>query len=182
MSVKQEWLEKVHRRPSVTDFKVGDTVVAKNGYSYILVCPVGGEYDPSFQPVFTPIEMLKMGVFEGKYLNDDIFEYPREFFIEAKVSLLRPNEKVNFFKIKSRSPTSDWIKYGWIHEQDPKGWFQWYCRYYMGRRTDDDARQIKRWKHFVRHAGQIRANCPGQLNKRVRQRQALLQWAHDPFI
>ena len=164
-----------------TDYPVGTVVTANNGYSYTLSEPVGQNFAPDFCPHFTPIEMLQMGVFEGKYLGDDRDEYPFEFFKNARISKIA-NEKLNHFGIKSRLPTSEWLKAGWIHEQDPKGWFQWYCRYYMGRRTDDDARQIKRWKAMARHAGQIKKNCPGDLKKRLKQRQTLLQWSWDPFI
>ena len=130
-----------------------------------------------FTPAFTPKEMLSLGVFEGKYLNSTRKEYPEDWFTAAKLSH-KPNPSVNFFGIKSRSPLSAWKESGWIHPQDPFGWFQWYARWSMGRRTEDDARQIGRWNSFARHTGQILAN-PG--SKRLRQRQALLQWARDPF-
>jgi hypothetical protein len=63
----------------------------------------------------------------------------------------------------------------------PRGWFQWYCRYYMGRRMpDEDGRQIKRWKAIRRHVRQLQLACePGDLSCRRRQRQALLHWAYD---
>lgn len=177
-----QWLAAVKESESISNFTPGRVIQTKSGYDYTLTEPVGENYHPEFKPVFTPIEMLRMGVFEGKYLNDCVGEYPREFYEEAKVSLDRPDESKNYFKIKSRQPLSVWRKNHWIAEQDPRGWFEWYCRYFLGRRSQDDLRQIKRWKAFARHAGQIRANCPGQLDKRTRQRQALLQWSYDPFI
>lgn len=121
-----------------------------------------------------------MGVFEGKYLNSTRYEYPEDWFAEAKLSDI-PNPTVNYFGVKSRTPLSVWQNKGWIHPQDPWGWFQWYCRYSLGRRTQDDFRQMARWSAFVRHAGQVRINGMQDLNVRRVQRQALLQWSHYPF-
>ncbi|UWP91704.1 hypothetical protein K3X13_11650 [Aliiroseovarius crassostreae] len=167
--------------------QVGDEIHVndkmQSGYSYRLEAPVGAEFAPGFTPHHSPAEMLAMGVFEGKYLNDCRDEFPQTWFDGAKLSD-RPDETVNFFGVKSRQPLSVWREKGWIFGPDPRGWFQWYCRYYMGRRLPDtDAAQIKRWRAFARHAGQIRANCdPGDVFCRPRQRQALLQWAYDPLI
>ncbi|MGJ8527610.1 hypothetical protein [Maritalea sp.] len=152
-------------------------------YSYELVAPMGEGFDSSFTPHFTPKEMLAMGVFEGKYCNDCRDEFPADWFEGARISD-RPNIEMNYFAIKSRQPLSVWQQKGWIYGPDPRGWFQWYCRYFMGRRLPEiDQKQIKRWRGFARHAGQIRANCdPGDVFCRPRQRQALLQWAYDPLI
>jgi hypothetical protein len=155
----------------------------QQGYSYRLTAKMGAEFDEAFTPFHTPAEMLALGVFEGKYLNDCRDEFPAAWFDEAKLSETADVAK-NYFGIKSRQPLGHWQDKGWIYGPDPRGWFQWYCRYYMGRRlTDIDPIQIKRWRGFARHAGQIRANCyPGDVFCRPRQRQALLQWAYDPFI
>ncbi len=152
-------------------------------YRYELVEEAGEEFDPRFTPSFSPADMLKMGVFEGKYCNDCQDEFPASWFLEARISDT-PDPALNYFGIKSRQPLRVWREKGWIYGPDPRGWFQWYCRYYLGRRlTDIDDIQIKRWRQFARHAGQIRANCePGDIFCRRKQRQALLQWAHDPFI
>ena len=131
-----------------------------------------------FTPAFTPHEMLRLGVFEGKYLNSTLHEYPTAWKIGAKLSDV-PDPGINLLKTKSRQPLSTWLQKGWIHEQDPWGWFQWYCRYSTGRRTEDDDRQIKRHRAFVRHSAQVK-NCH-DLSKRRVQRQALLQWSWDPF-
>ena len=127
--------------------------------------------------------MLAMGVFEGKYTNICQQEYPNDWFAEAILSDT-PNPVINHFSLKSRRPLSEWLKKGWIMEEDPRGWFEWYCRYYRGRRDAVmDQMQIKRWRNFSRHAGQIKAKCePGDIWCRPRQRQALLQWAHNPLI
>lgn len=165
----------------------GDTIIVNDtmqtGYAYRLAAPMGAGFDPRFTPALTPPEMLKMGVFEGKYLNDCRNEYPQDWYEGARLSD-RPDPSLNCFGIKSRQPLSAWRENGWIYGPDPRGWFQWYCRYHLGRRLPEiDAIQIGRWRNFARHAGQIRANCqPHDLSCRSRQRQALLQWAHDPFI
>lgn len=155
----------------------------QSNYSYELTAPEGRDFDEKFQPHLTPQEMLEAGVFEGKYCNDCREEFPAEWFRNAKLSDT-PDVSMNYFGVKSRQPLSVWREKGWIYGPDPRGWFQWYCRYYLGRRMPAiDARQIGRWRGFARHAGQIRANCePGDIFCRPRQRQALLQWAYDPFI
>ncbi len=155
----------------------------QSGYRYEIAARVGREFDSDFKPEFTPKQMLEAGVFEGKYLNDCRDEFPKSWFKKAKLSD-NPDPSLNYFKIKSRQSLGEWRRKGWIIEPDPRGWFQWYCRYYQGRRIEDvDRTQIKRWKSFARHAGQIRTNCkPGDLTCRPRQRQALLQWSHDAFI
>lgn len=152
-------------------------------YHYTRVAPVGMDFDPSFMPQLTPAQMLALGVFGGKYMTDCVDEFPAEWFVDAKLSPLRANKRLNHFGVLASSSLAEWRAKGWIHEQDPRGWFQWYCRYYMGRRTPDDARQISRWRAFDRHAAQIRKYCePGDPFCRPRQRQALLQWAYDSRV
>jgi len=155
----------------------------QSGYRYEIVARAGRNFDPEFKPEFSPKQMLEAGVFEGKYLNDCRDEFPKSWFKKAKLSNT-PDPSLNFFKIKSRQSLQEWRRKEWIIEPDPRGWFQWYCRYYQGRRIEEvDRVQIKRWKAFARHAGQIRANCkPGDLTCRPKERQALLQWSHDSFI
>lgn len=155
----------------------------QSGYSYELTAPEGLDFAPDFKPGYTPQEMLEMGVFEGKYYTDGASELPPEWFENAKLSVI-PDPSLNYFGVKSRQPLGIWKEKGWIIGPDPRGWFQWYCRYYLGRRLPEvDAAQIKRWRAFARHAGQIKANChTGDVFCRPRQRQALLQWAHDALI
>lgn len=155
----------------------------QDNYTYELTAPVGEDFAEGFTPAYSPREMLEMGVFEGKYYSDGFAELPAEWLEQAKISKIA-DPSLNFFGVKSRQPLSVWKEKGWIIGPDPRGWFQWYCRYYLGRRIPDiDLAQIKRWRAFARHAGQIRANChSGDIFCRPRQRQALLQWAHDAMI
>ncbi len=168
-------------------YKPGETIKVSDkmqrGYEYVLTAPVGKKFDNSFKPFFTPQEMLEHGVFEGKYLNDCNKEFPAGWFKKAKIGK-KADVELNWFRIKSRQPLSVWREKGWIIGPDPRGWFQWYCRYYLGRRLPKvDAKQIGRWRAFARHAAQVRINCEtGDMSCRPRQRQALLQWSYDPFI
>ena len=155
----------------------------QNDYSYQLTAPQGGEFDTGFLPQLTPAEMLELGVFGGKYMSDCRDEFPASWFAKAQLSPAKSDRKCNYFGVLASQPLSEWRRKGWIHPDDPRGWFQWYCRYYMGRRHDDDARQIKRWRNFARHAAQVRLYCePGDPFCRPRQRQALLHWAYDSRV
>lgn len=156
----------------------------QQGYEYDYVSAPGADFAAAFTPELTPQQMLNLGVFEGHYLNDCQQEFPADWFAEAKLSPDKPDIDANYFKIKSRMSLQEWQKRGWIVGPDPRGWFQWYCRYYMGRRLPEiDAWQIKRWQAFKRHVAQIRHHClPLDLDCRRRQRQALLQWAYNPFF
>lgn len=154
----------------------------QKGYAYELVAPVGKDFDPEFRPDLSPKEMLALGVFGGVYLRDCKREFPSSWFTRAKLAKgVHPDPKLNYFGVDASQSLSEWRRKGWIYSDDPRGWFQWYCRYYMGRRIPkEDARQIKRWKVIRRHIGQIAAHCrPGDINCRPRQRQALLHWAYD---
>ena len=152
----------------------------QTGFIYCLTELAGHNFHPTFQPELTPAEMLKFGVFGGKYMTDCTNEFPTDWFDHACLSPNCQNPELNFFGVIASQPLSEWQKKGWIHENDPRGWFQWYCRYYMGRRCSDDERQIKRWRAMRRHIAQIKINCrTGDLNCRKKQRQALLQWAYD---
>lgn len=150
-------------------------------YSYELIEPIGRNFDPEFRPELTPKEMLRLGVFGGKYMTDCTSEFPRKWFDGVKFSAGKPDSALNYFGVLASQPLSEWRRKGWIRPADPRGWFQWYCRYYMGRRMpEEDARQIKRWKAMRRHVEQLQRHCePADLTCRRRQRQALLHWAYD---
>ena len=152
----------------------------QRNYRYELVAPAGRGFDPDFRPELTPKQMLALGVFGGKYLTDCAREFPASWFASARLSPKGSSAKLNYFGVHASQPLAVWRQKGWIHPQDPRGWFQWYCRYYLGRRSEDDARQIKRWKAIRRHIAQIKKHCePGDPHCRPRQRQALLHWAYD---
>ena len=152
----------------------------QDGYVYALTAPTGRDFDPRFTPDLTPGQMLGLGAFGGKYMTDCEDEFPAEWFDSARLCHERRDPALNCFGVNASLPLSVWRKKGWIYHEDPRGWFQWYCRYYRGRRCPDDERQIGRWRAIRRHVAQIRRNCPGgDLGCRRRQRQAVLHWAYD---
>ena len=136
-----------------------------------------------FKPQLSPKKMLELGVFGGAYFGQNIKEYPKSWFEKAKISK-NFDVKMNRFKVAAGLSREHWIEKGWIFKEDPLGWFQWYCRFSLGRRISHiDEIQIKRWKNFTRHVKAIEKNCDsGDLACRRRQRQAILQWAYDPHI
>ena len=150
-------------------------------YTYELIEPAGKNFHPDFKPELTPKQMLELGVFGGVYMRDCQKEFPDDWFENARLAEDKRDPLLNFFEINASQPLAEWRRKGWIYEDDPRGWFQWYCRYFMGRRlSEEDVRQIKRWKNMTRHIGQIKAHCaPGDVVCRRRQRQALLHWAYD---
>jgi hypothetical protein len=152
----------------------------QSGYVYRLTEPIGKNFHPDFRPQLTPKEMLQLGVFGGKYLTDCAAEFPADWFEGARLCSSRHDPALNYFGVNASQSLAEWQRRGWIHPDDPRGWFQWYCRYFMGRRSDDDARQIRRWRAMRRHLAQIKQNCArGDLACRPKQRQALLHWAYD---
>ena len=149
-------------------------------YVYYITEPIGRNFHPDFHPELTPKQMLELGVFGGKYMTDCAAEYPQDWFENARLCPDRHNPELNLFGVNASQPLSVWRQKGWIYNDDPRGWFQWYCRYFAGRRCLDDERQIKRWQAVRRHAAQLTKNCSrGDLTCRRRQRQALLHWAYD---
>ena len=192
----------------LSSFRVGDTVHGVGSTYRLSETP--GSLGADFPAELSPAEILMLGAFEGKYLNDSVREFPLEWFVGAlHYGRLSPEVadpvRCNLFGVKSRQPLSLWRENAWAPSRerigrtddhyhgllgdpqrnpDERGWFQWYCRYWMGRRIPElDALQIRRWRSFRRHAGAIRARCRrGDLSCSPRERQALLQWAYDPFI
>ncbi len=152
----------------------------QHGYVYFRTEPAGRNFAPGFTPDLTPREMLRLGVFGGKYMTDCRAEFPASWFASAKLSSRRRDARLNCFGVNASQSLAVWRRNGWIRPHDPRGWFQWYCRYYMGRRTADDARQIRRWRAIRRHVSAIQKNCErGDLACRRKQRQAALHWAYN---
>lgn len=151
-------------------------------YTYELIEPAGANFHPDFKPELSPQEMLSLGVFGGKYMTDCVAEFPKSWFKGAKLCHEFHDPSLNFFTVNASQPLRVWQEKGWIYREDPRGWFQWYCRYFLGRRLQDgeDERQIKRWRLFRRHLVQVERNClPLDYDCRKVQRQALLHWAYD---
>ncbi|MFA5026133.1 MAG: hypothetical protein WC503_06520 [Candidatus Shapirobacteria bacterium] len=153
----------------------------QRGYVYFLSEPAGENFDILFKPELSPKEMLQLGIFGGKYMTDCRNELPGDWFEKAKLNSEIHEAELNYFGVNASQPLSIWRKNGWIYKQDPRGWFQWYCRYFMGRRIADmDKWQIGRWRAMARHVAQVKNNCQkGDINCRRKQRQALLHWAYD---
>lgn len=153
----------------------------QSDYHYELVAPIGEDFDPNFTPDLSPKEMLALGVFGGKYMTDCRSEFPADWYDNAKLCHERHDPTLNFFGVNASQPLSVWRAKGWIYREDPRGWFQWYCRYYLGRRIpSEDERQIKRWRLIQRHVAQLKKHCrAGDYSCRPVQRQALLHWAID---
>lgn len=153
----------------------------QKGYKYEIVAPIGKNFDSRFKPDLTPKQMLAIGVFGGKYMTDCKKEFPKDWFTRAKLCSEKHDAKLNFFKVNASQPLSVWRANGWIYKEDPRGWFQWYCRYFMGRRIEkEDDRQIKRWIAMRRHVSQVVNKCLREdYTCNTKQRQALLHWAYN---
>jgi hypothetical protein len=163
------------------EYQPGLLIESRSGGQYHLSVKAGMIETSNFQPSLTPDQILRVGAFGGKYLNALHREVPVEWVLlalaEDKIRPYSavPDPTVNYYGVLSGQSLSEWRAKGWIRDQDPLGWFQWYLRYYLGRRSADDARQIGRWRAFKRHYAQVIAH-PDQ--PRLIQKQALLQWAY----
>ena len=176
MSKNRKSSRKKHRKIVVVNDKM------QKNYRYELTEPMGKNFDLLFRPELTPKQMLALGVFGGHYMTDCKKEFPRDWFAKAKLNPKKHDDTINYFDKHASQSLSVWRQKGWINEEhDPRGWFQWYCRYYMGRRIpDEDARQIRRWRAYKRHLTQVVKNCrPRDYYCRPKQRQSLLHWAYD---
>jgi len=173
-------MDKEHRMVGMRERLILVNDRMQQGYAYLLIAPAGENFHPDFKPELTPPEMLALGVFGGKYMTDCGAEFPKSWFQRAKLCSERHDARLNFFGVNASQPLSIWRAKGWIYHEDPRGWFQWYCRYYLGRRCPDDDRQLRRWRAVRRHIAQLKKHCcRGDFSCRPRQRQALLHWAYD---
>ena len=118
--------------------------------------------------------MLHEGCFGGSYfrplysrylgttIEDDWKEFPKDWIAGLDVRKYLTNQnydpEVNKFKVKCGQSIEEWELAGWIsHQHDVRGWFQWYCRFFQGRRCDDDERQVSRWAKCVGPKGRWRS-------------------------
>lgn len=165
------------------DFQPGTRIVVDDSlqsYRYTLTAPVGQHFADNFHPELTPQQMLELGVFGGNYFQGEHQEFPKEWFENAKLSSTH-NPALNYFAVDASQSRQIWQQKGWIYEEDPRGWFQWYCRYFLGRRIpEEDVRQIKRWRQMNRHVSQLAQQCQtADASCQPRRRQALLHWSYD---
>lgn len=161
---------------------------------------------PEFRPSLTPAEAIAKGIFGGCYFNRrggkagifgrevdiDYDEFPSSWFEGVDESYYRSRKYViatNAYGVKSGFGQKEWEAKGWIHARDPRGWFQWYCRFFLGRRSADDARQIARWCACASSRGRWRNQLCGAVVKASKRwddpsvspviRQTLLHWAYE---
>jgi len=137
---------------------------------------------PEFKPNLTPKEVLQMGSFGGtyfrpiyssvtktKYGKEVWQELPQSWLegldIRTQVSSSIYDPAKNKYKVKCGASLEEWENSGWMHKQDPYGWFQWFCRFYQGRRTDDDERQIGRWSKCAGEKGRWKNNLISKIVK-----------------
>jgi len=137
---------------------------------------------PEFRPNLTPAEVLQRGSFGGGYFRtiksavtgmvykDAHREFPEEWFAGLKVGLkvtsLSYNKGANRFNAKCGQTLEQWEEQGWIEPVDPFGWFQWYCRFYLGRRSYDDKRQLGRGLRCFGPTGRWRIRLCNMVNQR----------------
>lgn len=154
---------------------------------------------PEFAPNLTPKQCIQSGIFGGIYFNPiggrpgiikkkidiDHTEFPKSWFVSVPEEYYlsrKYNKNINKYKVVAGMNQAYWERKGWIHPQDPRGWFQWYCRFYRGRRTADDARQIKRWQGICGENGRWRKRLENMVKNGKDSlviRQTLLHWAFD---
>merc|ERR1711997_93735 len=137
--------------------------------------------EEEFRPNMTPKEVLQAGSFGGTYFrpikssvtglkyNKMWDELPQNWLeglnIKRMVSSTNYDDKVNTYKAKCGGSLEMWETSGWIDKIDPYGWFMWYCRFYLGRRSKDDDRQIGRWKNCTGPKGRWKNNLIGKIAK-----------------
>jgi len=160
-----------------------------------------------FKPNKTPKQVFKMGAFGGTYFrpihssvtdkdytsSDAMRGLPKSWFegidLKKKVTSSTYDKNVNKYKVKCGSTLEAWESSGWIDKQDPYGWFQWYTRYSLGRRTPDDERQIGRWLKLAGPKGRFRRTLMNKIIKKGTTyndftvspviRQVLLDWGYQ---
>ena len=170
---------------------------------------VGGKYFfkdyPDFRPNLSPRDMFKLGSFGGTYwrpikskvvgkeLKNVHKKYPKSWWkgIPEK-HLSSPfnqyDKSINKYGVKVGTTLSFWEGKGWIKKDNPYGWVHWYCDFFLGKRTADDERQIKRWMGLASERGRFRKWLVTQILKNngkwndedisPKIRQTLQHWAY----
>lgn len=153
------------------------------------------ESNLEFNPNLTPREIIEAGAFGGCYFGLPIEEYATYDYqtlfdklfdgLDTNLYLRETySPKLNRFKIRSGMDYDYWKEMGWMHEDDPYGWFEWYSKYSIGRRHSDDDRQIRRWQDFCGYNGRWRKRIysriheTGDWNVSPRIQQSLLHWGY----
>ncbi|KAK4688281.1 hypothetical protein P7C73_g1852, partial [Tremellales sp. Uapishka_1] len=163
-----------------------------------------GRWKGVFTPNLTPEEMFAGGAFSGAFFCDtyskvlssplsaatDIAELPFTVPTE-KLDHPSPSEQNNRFGVRAGQSLQEWEKAGWIWNEDPRGWAQWYVRFWDGRRCEDDERQVRRWMKVAGPSGrfkralmkkiQIAGGAEALAEEEVGAvlRQCLWQWAYE---
>lgn len=152
---------------------------------------------PDFTPNLTPRQIFKRGSFGGTYwrkINSRVTgrthknahkKYPASWWksIPDEHMTLPWDEydkSVNKYKVKVGTTLEFWEDSDWIVKSHPYGWVQWYCDFYMGKRTADDERQIDRWKKIAGPNGRFKKMLENMVKKKrdsLKIRQTLQHWA-----
>lgn len=151
-----------------------------NEIEIVLDCPRYEDY-PEFQPDLSPLAMAKLGVFGGSYFADDIDDCAG---IPSEILALQnhhKNKQRNAFGAHSGLSREDWDKRGWLTRDNPRGWYEWYCRFHEGQRFPEDQEQIERWKDFKNRWSPKSEQALKNMNPKAGTRQALLHWGIDPY-
>ena len=80
----------------------------QKGYGYTLTAGTGRGFDPEFKPQLTPAQMLKLGVFAGKYMTDCRKEFPKSWFTRAKLAPKKRDPSLSYFGVDASQPLSVW--------------------------------------------------------------------------
>ena len=146
--------------------------------------PTWPDFGNGFTPAYTPTRMMKLGIFGGAYFQEatkqDFKLMKPGITTQAKLQCGPFSFDRNYFKVKAGLGYTEWVANGWIFDEDPLGWFHWYCRYYSGRRHPRDGHQIRRHQAYVRWANraQDQMAASGKISPVIQQ--GLLQWSYHP--
>jgi len=175
--IKSDNSKQVSEKPPLAEFEITATAPTRDKNGVFVF-----EDFPEFSPNLSPKEVLSMGSFGGtyfrpiysgvtkqKYGSEVWKELPEDWLqglnIKSQVSCSVYDPKVNNYGVKCGASLEEWEGSGWIVKQDPYGWFQWYCRFFQGRRTEDDTRQVGRWARCAGATGRWKNNLISKIVK-----------------